>query len=280
LRLIAPLTAGLVAVATTGWADDNAACLAAHEGGQVARRAGAFDQAREQFAACQRDACPAVLRARCAEFARELEGAQPSIVVIARDARGDDVAEARVTVDGAPPVAVAELAVARRLNPGVHTLHAEAPGLSPADKTFTLPEGMKNMPVVVTLERVGPAPRPPEPTPVVPAPAPSEPRPSKRAAWAFAIGSGVSFAAAGTLSGVGWGIHSSLSSSCGTTCTDSQVEPLRAVWPASFVALGVGVASGVVATLLFLQKPASPAQAAENATGFMIGPAGAGVRFR
>jgi hypothetical protein len=272
-------------LSTTAWADgtspatpsgrhldDNAACLAAHEGGQIARRAGSFDQAREQFAACQRDTCPAVLRARCAEFARELESAQPSIVVIARNAHGDDLGNASVALDGAPPVGVGELAVARRLNPGVHVLHVEAPGLLPTDKTITLPEGVKDMQVVVSLDP--PKLAPVEPAPVVPLPAPPA-QPSKRAAWAFAIGSGVSLVAAGTLSGVGWGIHTSLSSSCGTMCTDSQVEPLRALWPASFVALGVGVASGVVAAILFTQKPAE-----RTTTGFMIGPAGFGARFQ
>ncbi|HLK39139.1 MAG TPA: hypothetical protein VKU41_20395, partial [Polyangiaceae bacterium] len=75
---------------------------------------------------------------------------------------------------------------------------------------------------------------------------------SKTAAWVFAIGGGVSLAAAGVLSGVGWATHENLKSSCGATgCSESRVEPLRILWPASFVALGVGVVSVVVATVLF-----------------------------
>jgi hypothetical protein len=257
----------------TARADDKAECLAAHEDGQVARRGGRFDRAREDFAVCQRDVCPAVLRARCADYARELEAVQPSIVVMARDAQGAAVGEARVTLDGAPPVGVAALALGRRLNPGVHTLRVEAPGFFPADKTITLPEGVKNMQVIVSLESPKSA-APPARAEIVSTPKPIKSS-SKGAAWGFAIGSGVSLLAAGALSGVGWGIHTSLNSSCGNMCMDSQVEPLRVLWPASFAALGVGVATGIVAAILFAQHPAE-----RNASAFVIGPAGAGVSFQ
>ena len=58
-------------------------------------------------------------------------------------------------------------------------------------------------------------------------------------------------------------MHESLKSSCGATgCTESQVEPLRFLWPASFVALGVAVVSGVVATILFVTHSREPVRSA------------------
>ena len=133
------------------WADDKADCQSAYEEGQLARRDGRFDGARGAFAACQAEACPAAMRSRCAEFARDLEAAQPSVVVVVRDAEGADVRGATVRVDGAPAVEVSALGV--RLNPGSHTLRVEAIDFRPSEKTVTLPEAFKNMPVAFVLER-------------------------------------------------------------------------------------------------------------------------------
>src|SRR5579872_1943669 len=104
-------------------ADEKTDCIAAHENGQVARRAGHFDRAREAFAVCQADACPSVVRSRCADFARELESAQPSIVVVVVDEHGGPAGDARVSIDGGALGPPAALAV--RLDPAKHTVHAE-----------------------------------------------------------------------------------------------------------------------------------------------------------
>jgi hypothetical protein len=270
LRTIMLLLGGFVLFPSTAWGDEKAECIAAHEDGQVARRTGQFDRAREDFSKCQRDACPAVLRSRCAEFAREVEAAQPSIVVMVRDAQGADAAGAQVSVDGAPAVSAATLAMGLRLNPGAHVLHVEAAGFLPTDKNLTLPEGVKDMQAVVSLER----PKSAALQPVAEPPSSSQGTP-RTAAWAFAIGSGVSLVTAGVLTGVGWGVHSNLESSCAPGCTDSQAEPLRVIWPMSFVALGVGLGSGIVATVLFMKHPQE-----RTSSALVFGPEGAGIRFQ
>jgi hypothetical protein len=271
LRKIALLLGGFVMFPGAAWGDDKAECVAAHEEGQVARRSGQFDRAREDFAKCQRDACPAVLRSRCAEFAREVEVAQPSIVVMVRDAQGADAPGAQVSVDGAPAASAATLAMGLRLNPGAHVLHVEAAGFLPTDKSITLPEGVKDMQAVVSLER----PKSAAALQPVAEPASSSQGTSRTAAWAFAIGSGASLVTAGVLTGVGWGLHGSLESSCAPGCTDSQAEPLRVIWPMSFVTLGLGVASGVVATVLFMKHPQE-----RTSSALVLGPDGAGIRFQ
>jgi hypothetical protein len=246
-------------------ADEQTNCVAAHEEGQVARRDGRFDRARAAFAACQRDECPAAVRSRCSEFARELEAAQPSLVVIVRDVLGTDVRGARVSVDDAPSSDVSAMGL--RLNPGSHTVRVEAPGFLPSEKTIVLPEGSKNMQATFSLER-------PRGLPTLPLAQPAAAKPAT-AALAFAIGGGVSLVTAGVLSGVGWGIRDNLKSSCGAVgCTENQVEPLRVVWPAAFIALGVGVASAVVATILFVTHRQESARWA-----LVLGRADAGIRF-
>jgi hypothetical protein len=266
--------------AGTALADEKTDCIAAHENGQVARRAGHFDRAREAFAACQADACPSLVRSRCADFARELEAAQPSIVVVVVDDHGGPAGDARISIDGgslAPPAALAV-----RLDPAKHTVHAEAPGFLSTDKTVTVPEGLKNMEVLVTLARptasaqlIAAGFEAAGPTPTT---APSSDR--NTPAWGFAIAGGVGLVGAGALSATGWVIHGNLKSSCGSTaagCTSDQVEPLRVIWPASFVALGVGVASAVVATVLFATHSNSPKH--PSTTAWAIGPGAAEITF-
>jgi hypothetical protein len=261
MRIHAAVVLVFLVLPSRAWADDKADCESAFEEGQLARRDGRFDGAREAFAACQAEACPAAMKSRCAEFARDLEAAQPSVVVVVRDADGADVRGATVRVDGAPAVNVSALGL--RLNPGSHTLRVEAIDFRPSEKTVTLPEAFKSMPVAFVLER------PTLPSSVLEA----SPR-SATAAWAFGIGSGVSLVAAGALSGAGWVMHQSLKSSCGAAgCTESQVEPLRFLWPASFVALGVAVVSGVVATILLVTHSREPVRAALMVTSTT------GIRF-
>jgi hypothetical protein len=257
--------AGAVVKPALASADDKAECIAAHEGGQVARRDGRFDRAREAFAACQRDACPAVIRTRCAEFARDLEAVQPTLVVLVRDTQGADAGDARVSIDGAPLTAVSAMAL--RLNPGKHLLRAEAPGFVSAEKTVVLPESVHDMMAVVSLQR------PLRAAALTVGRPPASAR-SSTAAWAFTLAGGVSLVAAGVLDGVGWAVHDQLKSSCGATgCSDSQVESLRIVWPASFAMLAIGVASGVVATVLFATRSDG------SAAALLPGRAAAGIRF-
>ncbi len=252
--------------ASKAQADERAECVTAHEEGQVARREGHFSRAREAFATCQRDACPAAIRSRCSEYARDLEAAQPTVVVVARDATGADAGGARVSIDGAQPVDVSGMGL--RLNPGKHTFAVTAPGLLPAEKTVTLSEGIKGMQAVITLD-------PPHLITLPATPDPAEPSKPATAAWAFAIGGGVSLLAAGALSGAGWGIHEHLSSTCGGTgCSESQVGTLRVVWPAAFVALGVGVVSEAIAAILF-----STNSRAATTSARLLAPLAGGVRF-
>jgi hypothetical protein len=262
MRLLAAIAALSFMVPLHAWADEKAECVSAHEEGQLARRDGRFDRAREAFAACQADGCPAVLRSRCAEFARELETAQPSIVVIVRDDEGQDAAGASVRVDGAPPVDVSAMGV--RLDPGSHALRVEAAGFRPVERTVNLPEGFKDLPAIFLLQRLS-----------LPSGGPvAGPKPAT-AAWAFAIGSGVSLAGAAALSGVGWAMHTNLKSSCGATgCSESQVEPVRDLWAAGFAALGVAVVAAVVATVLFATHSRAPARSA-----LALVPPGAGSSF-
>jgi hypothetical protein len=240
--------------------DDTAACLTHHEQGQVSRSAGKFDAARDEFASCTADACPALVRKRCVALLAELDAAQPTVVVVVHDSDGRDVAQGlSMTLDGASPRDVP--ATALRLDPGEHTLRVTRGALLPVDRPFVVHEGEKDRRIDVVL---GPE------THVVPR--------SSRISTAARVWIGVSavtLVAAGATSAIGWGIHTHLESSCSPRCTQSQVEPLRILWPVSGAALGVSAVSGAISLGLVLTHRAP----SEASAGFQVTPAGVGWIF-
>jgi hypothetical protein len=250
--------------------DEKAACLAEHEQGQVSRRAGSFDAAREQFAACTADACPPPVRKRCLAFLAELDAAQPTIVIALHDANGRDVLHGvSMTLDGGRPQGVP--ATALRLDPGEHMLRVFVGDLPSIDRPIVIREGEKERRIDIDVVPVTSLALPP-----------AEGSRSRSAAPRISTGarvwmgvSAVGLVAAGTTSAIGWGIHTHLASTCVSSCTESQVEPMRVLWPISFVALGVGVVSGGVAlTLVLTNRAPNPEHA-----GFYAAPSGVGWRF-
>jgi hypothetical protein len=269
----------LVAIAVPARADDSEKgdCLAAHEQGQVARRGGHFDEARRLFGRCMLDACPTPVRKRCAELAQSVEAVQPSVILAARDAAGKDIGPgARLSIDGGAPRDLP--ATALRLDPGEHLLRIEVEGRAAIEARVLVREGERERRIEMS-EAAAPASPPTEHagTPVA-EPSPGQDSTSTGAplaAWISAALSGVALVSAATTSAIGWGIRSHLSGTCSPACSQEQVQPLRVLWPVSFVALGVGLVSGAVAAVLFVK----PRDSAGARAGLRFDPDGGGWRF-
>jgi hypothetical protein len=228
--------------------DEKGACLAQHESGQLSRRAGRFDAAREQFAACTADACPPPVQRRCIAFLAELDAAQPTVVIAVHDAGGRDIVHGvSMTLDGARRREVPATAV--QLDPGEHTLRLFRGTEAPVDRSFLVREGEKDKRIEVTLA--------PPRTLVTPAADTATSRVTPGARWLIGV-SAVSLVGAGATSAAGWAIRGHLESSCSPTCSSSQVDSLRILWPTSFAMLGVGVLTGAIAVTLVLTTPATP----------------------
>lgn len=146
-----------VGVASTSAADDTSTCIAASEAGQSLRDRRALIEAREKFAACSRDVCPRPVRADCMQQRNEVDAAIPSVVVRAKDARGEDAVDVKVLCDGAAFATQLD-GKARPLNPGAHTFRFELEGIAPFERKVVVAEGEKNRLVL------GEAPREPAPT--------------------------------------------------------------------------------------------------------------------
>ncbi len=166
------LSAAAVLAVRPAWCDEKSACLEAVAQGQNLRDEHRLVEAREQFRICASPACPAVVKADCATWAVEAERSIPTVLTSAKDAAGNDVADASVAIDGVvvaskldgQPIAV---------NPGPHTFRFVRTDGTTAEQRIVLEPGRKLIPVAVILRGsvVAPAPKlAPPPSLLRPAP--------------------------------------------------------------------------------------------------------------
>jgi hypothetical protein len=233
-------------------------CLTAPLDGQKAWKAGRLLDARDDFATCSLRTCPAEVVEDCMRWMRQVDDALPSVVVAARDGKGRDLVDVRVSIDGMPPADAAARAI--RLDPGSHTLLFHREGSADVSEQVLLREGEKNREVLATFEGPASASSAPEPARV------GSERPVPVAAWVFGgVGavSLVSFATFGTL-----GILDRGADHCDTGCPADQKNAIATKFLIADVSLGVGVVALAVAAWFYLSRPAAAPQSM-GATGML-----------
>jgi hypothetical protein len=268
-------------------ADEKEICVRAVEHAQVVRLDGKLREAREGFVTCARPVCPAAIRQDCTRWVAEVDASLPSVVFEAVWTDGGDVTGMTVLLDG-KPIAGAEPGRAVALDPGEHTFRFEVPGAAPVETRNVIREGEKNRILRVTFTPLAPpAPSAQATAPVVsPAPAPassSAPAPtnlwqpvppvdrrstaSRRAPVPLAayILGGVGLAGLGGFAYLGLkgtGELDSMRSTCGHTCSPSDVTAARNEILAGDILGYVGLAAAGVAVWLVLTRPELAASAA------------------
>jgi hypothetical protein len=237
-------------------------CISAFDAGQRARREGHLKQSHESLVVCSQKECPSVLRADCSDVLRQVDDAQPSIVLGASDASGKDLTDVTVELDGTP--LVTELnGRAILVDPGKLALVFERPPWDPVTVDVVIKEGEKGRSVRATL---GPpastTPAPPAATKPVPVrPEETPPR------------SVLGYAVPGTLAALGLaaltyaGVTSleagndadGLKSTCGPICPESDRDSLSSdlVRANASFAIGVGLVV-LAATSWFILGPRRP----------------------
>jgi hypothetical protein len=246
LPVFVALAAG---VALAGWSPlakaDGDACLAAPVEGQQLQRAGKLVAARDRFASCARKTCPAEIVQDCTRWEQQVASAVPSVVLVARDAKGRDLVDVEVAIDGQAAVAVGARAV--ELDPGSHRFVFHRQRGTDVEVNLLLREGERDRPVAATFDV--PARRPAR----VEEPPTTSSRPVPVAAW-IAGGVGVlgfaSFATFGAL-----GVRDRASSGCDVGCSQSQKDHVDGELRAADISLGVSVIALGVATWLYLTRP-------------------------
>ena len=131
-------------------ADEKQICVAASEKAQQLRGAGKLVEAREQLSVCGRPECPRLIQQDCTQWMSEVLGSLPSVVPGAKDRKGRDIVDVRLTVDGK---VTTELFDGKPivLDPGVHAFHFETKGAPAVDEQVVVKPGEKNRLVTVTF---------------------------------------------------------------------------------------------------------------------------------
>jgi hypothetical protein len=246
------------------FADDKEACVAASDQAQTLRDEGKFRAARAQMVACARESCPAIVRRDCEKYLSDLDTAQPTVVLGARDAKGNDVAGTRVLLDG---VALLDHLDGKPIpvDPGEHTFRYETAGAAPVEQHAVIRVGEKNR--ILTAILMASTAVAPKPVPVAPIAAPPA-EPGETAPRVHVPVASIVLASVGVVAGVGFAYFglsgesdvSNLRATCAPNCAQSDVNAARTKLIVSDVALGVGVVSLAAAAWIFFHRtPSAPA---------------------
>lgn len=237
----------VLAFAPSARADEVDACVDGADKAQQLRDQAKLIEAREQLIACASASCPSAVAKQCAKWLQEVDGAIPTIALRVRSSAGADVADAEVTLDGAPrPGALEGKPIA--IDPGSHTF-AFKRGDETAESTIVVRAGEKNRLVDVTL--VAPA----STVVVAPPPQPVMVERGFHFPWTTGVFLGVaaaSFVGTAALVAIASSDASSLRSTCAPTCAVSDVDAAHTKLVAANVTLGVGIASVALAAIFLI----------------------------
>jgi hypothetical protein len=238
-------------------------CLKSSEEGQRVRDEGKYRRARELFAVCASSKCPVVVHSECTNALAEVDRIAPSIVIVARNERSEDVPVQQILIDGNPVTSrVAGTPIA--IDAGARVVQIEAAGYESAEQRIVASAGEKNR--VLSFRLVARATTPPPSTPplarIEPVAKPVETGGlSTQRAVALTLG-GLALAGGATSIFVGLGARDQLhdlQSGCGIEkrCADSDVDSVKRRLLVADITLGAALVSAAAALWLwFTDRPA------------------------
>ena len=238
-------------------------CINASDQGQQLRDQGKYRAAHEAFAVCARETCPALVRRDCGQWLNDLNQTSPTVVVSAKDDKGSDLVDVKVTMDGT--------VLATKLNgepmmvdTGPHTFTYETAGFPPSEEKVLVLAGERTRILKVqfgSAKGTQTASAEARSSAGGEAGAPSSRRGPPLAAWVFTGVAGLAFVSEAYFGLTGLGDYNSDKSGCGktSTCDPSSVNDIRTHFTIADISLGVGIASGLVAGYFFLFAPQSSA---------------------
>ena len=267
-ELWAPVIGCAVALIAVPVRADEAACIASSEQALSLRQQGKLHDALKQLALCADAACSSEVKAECTQRIGGIDAAMPTLVLAATDGAGNDLADVRVTMDGAPLASTLD-GRPLSIDPGEHTFTVEALGRPSAERKLVLREGEKDRHESFVLGAAPPLAASPMPS-AVPAPSP--------VAWStrktLAVGSG----AVGVV-GVGLGLwlgafaassQSKEKTDCSTAACNSRPQAIEDYNTAKEDALGSTIAfvagAAMIATgaVLWFTAPAGDKPASSS----------------
>lgn len=219
-------------------ADGDDACTTSYVSAQRLQRAGKLLGARAAMLTCAESACPSEIQTDCVQWLADLRRKLPSAVFSVRDARGRDVVDARVIVDGTL-VASRIDGKAIDLDPGEHHVRFEPTKEHAHEVVVVMHEGEQDRAIGVDL------------------PAPPMHRPVPAGVWVTGALGVAAFGAFGAFGAWGLADLGSLSY-CKGMCFQGDVDRVNTKYAVADIALGVGVISLAVAVVWFITRPSVP----------------------
>jgi hypothetical protein len=276
-----PLTlAGTRALASD--AEEKEACIRGSDEGQQLRDEGKYRLAREAFMRCARETCPTLVKHDCAQWLADLDQRAATVVISAQDARGNDMAEVKVFVDGAPLVEKLD-GQPVPVDPGEHVFHYEAAGFPSVDKHVVIHATEKNRVLQVQFSATATQPATLHPSPqgalgeAVPRSRATAPQP---VVWIFG-GTAIAAFASETyfgLAGLGERSRDLSPGGCAPHCASSEKNAIQTKFAIADISLGVGLVSTCLAAYFFLRPPQSHAGPVDPPATIELSPrAGGGV---
>lgn len=236
-------------------------CVKAAEDAQSQRSSHQLRAARLKFLLCAQPTCPAVVRNDCAGWLADVDKVMPSVVVQARDTRGVELTDIRVSVDG--DVLAERLdGLAIPVDPGVHLFQFERAGVPALRQQILIREGEKGRALPITLAALPTQPalpdRPPHRTP-----------PLTYVFGGLAVGGFAGWAYFG-LKGI-HDAHEIAGMPCAPTktCDAGLVAAARRELIAGDVAMVVGLLSAGAAAYIYLSDRRSQTPSSVRATVFI-----------
>jgi hypothetical protein len=236
--------------------DDREACANAAEQGQQLRDEGKYRRAREQMLVCARQTCPGPIQSDCGKWLTELDRDAPTVVFGARDARGNDVVDLKISMDGqvilerldGKPVLV---------DSGEHTFKFEAKDGTSTEQKVLLRAAEKARPIIANLGGGAAATgTPPQQSSTAPT-TPDTSEKSEPSLVPVAVAGGIGILALGSFALFGIMGKSDVDNlqGCKPYCKEADVDSARTKLIIADISLGVGVVGIGVAAFLYFTRP-------------------------
>jgi hypothetical protein len=255
------LASSALATTTSALADEKMVCLAAASKGQTLRDAHALLEARDQFRACARQECPAMVQQDCGAWLGEVERGVPTVVLTAKDGSGADLVDVKVSVDGQPLAASLD-GQSVPVNPGAHRFRFDGPGGAHVERQVLIKEGEKNQGIAVVFAPTSapPSPAPAEGARVAETPASTSSSSSRGAMhlWGAIVG-GAGLVGVGVGVGLGLDAKSKDNAAAGEPGTARQTDSKAAAQQGTLatIVFGVGAAALAGGAVLWLLAPSA-----------------------
>ncbi len=237
--------------------DDREQCAASAEQAQQLRDEGKYRRAREQMLICARDVCPGPIKSDCGKWLTELDRDAPTVVFGARDGKGADVLDVKVSMDGSliqerldgKPVLV---------DSGEHVFKFESKDGAVKEERVLVRAAEKARPIIATFPGAAVPDKDPNKEPGGAGPVIGDGREGGEGSIVppLVVG-GIGVVALGSFAIFGIGGKNDVDDlqKCKPSCDEKDVDSARTKLIIADISLGVGVVALGVAAYMFITRP-------------------------